>query len=171
MPQKPVKTVFDADTGEKAGDIYEGDRIVRGQSLDYLQSTMEILPGEPFIKMYARPLSFLAESMSGPEMNLIYMLLPHLGYESGMLQHSNGQPITREYISGLTGQSERTIDRLLQGLRDKQIIGRNVVGRDVQYFANPYLFQRGRRINKTLHDMFKKSRWAKIHDFKGAEAE
>jgi len=156
----------DPRTGEKTGEIRTGDKIVRARTKEYFGATVEILPDEAYIKTFTKPLTQLAETLTGPETSLVYYLVQYLSYESGMLKHRNGQPLDRAYISDETGQSERTVDRLLQGLKEKHVMGRNVVGREVQYFLNPWLFMRGKRINRTLHDMFKNSRWAKVYELK-----
>ncbi|MHB8916546.1 MAG: hypothetical protein ACYC4H_00850 [Desulfocucumaceae bacterium] len=158
--------ICDPETGEKKGELRTGDRIVRARTKEYMGDTVEILPDEAYIKTFTKPLTQLAETLTGPETSLVYYLVQYLSYESGMLKHRNGQPLDRTYISGETGQSERTVDRLLHGLKAKHVVGRNVVGREVQYFLNPWLFMRGKRINKTLHDMFKNSRWAKVYEIK-----
>jgi len=97
---------------------------------------------------------------------MVYFLLPYLSYESGMLKHPNGQPLHRLYIAKETGLSINSVDRILQKLKENQIISRNVTGQSVQYIMNPWLFMRGKRINKTLYEMFKNTRWAKVYDLR-----
>ena len=164
--KKPDRFVCDYETGADAGELYPGDRIVRKQSADYLQRTVELMRDEPYTKVYNRPMFSLAKSLTGSEMQMVYFLLPFLSFESGMLKTRNGQPLTRKLISDKTGLSINTVDRLLQGLKEKQVIGKHVVGREVQYFMNPYLFMRGKRINKTLQDMFRNTDWAKEYEKK-----
>jgi hypothetical protein len=164
--RKVASVMFSPETGEKVGEIYEGDRIFRKQSDEYLKNTIELLPNEPYTKTYHRVMFAVSQGLTGAELQMAYSLLPFLSYESGMLKHFNGQPVTRQYIADYTGLSVKTVDRLLQGLKEKQVIGRNVVGREVQYFMNPWIFMRGKRVNRTLHDMFKNSRWAKVYEIK-----
>lgn len=144
-------------------DLFQGDAVLRAESRKYLKKTVEI-EESPFIKTYTKPLTQLARSLSGAEMNMVYYLLPYISYESGALKHPNGKLLNRAYIALEMGQSERTVDRILQGLKSKKVISHNYVGKDVQYFVNPWLFMKGQRINKTLYEMFQNSEWAKIHD-------
>jgi hypothetical protein len=155
--------LVDPNTGERLGELNHGDAIKRKSTSDFLSSTLEILHDEPYIKTYVKPMFELSKTLSGSEMQMIHFLTAYISYESGMLKHGNGKPVTRGYIADATGMSIKSVDRILHNLRDHQVLGRNVVGREVQYFANPYLFMRGRRINKTLHDMFKNSRWARLY--------
>lgn len=169
--RKVAQVIFSPVTGEKTGEIYQGDRIYRKKSDDYLKNTVEILANEPYTKAYHKVMFAVSNGLTGTELQMVYTLLPFLSYESGMLKHgNNGQPLTRSYISVYTGLSLKTVDRIMAGLKEKQVIGRNVVGREVQYFMNPWLFMRGKRINKTLHDMFKNSHWAKVYDTKRGDS-
>lgn len=165
MPTK-TKYIIDPETGEKIDELRPGDRLLRGKTAEYLADTVELLPNSIYIKAFIRPMAVLADALTGAEMNLVYYCLQFLSYESGMLKNKNGQPLARTNISKTMDLSIQSIDRLLQGLKEKQVMGRNVVGREVQYFMNPWLFMRGKRINKTLYDMFKNSRWAKVHEIK-----
>lgn len=168
--RKVAHVMFSPETGEKTGEIYQGDRILRKKSEEYLKETEEILPDdEPYTKTYHRAMFAVANSLTGKELQMIYCLVPFLSYESGMLRHPNGKPLNRAYIADYTGLNVKTVDRLLQGLKEKQVIGRNVVGREVQYFLNPWLFMRGKRVNKTLKAMFQNSRWAKVYEMKRGE--
>lgn len=164
--RKVTRVMLSPETREEIGVMREGDRILRKETDDYLRSTQEILPDEPYIKTFNRIMFAVSNGLTGAELQMAYAIAPFLSYESGMLKHKNGQPLTRHYIAEYTGLSIQTVDRILQGLKEKQVIGRNVVGREVQYFMNPWIFMRGKRVNNTLHDMFKNSRWAKLYSTK-----
>lgn len=159
--------ICDGETGEKVGTINPGDKIVRAKTQEYLNDTVEILPNAAYIKTYMRPVSMLAESLTGPETFMVYYLLQYLSYESGILMHENGRMLTRSHVADEMGQSERQIDRTLDGLREKEVLKKVLgAGRQVCFIVNPWLFMRGKRINRTLHDMFKNSRWAKVYELK-----
>lgn len=160
---KVVRVCFDPVTGAQSGEIFEGDRILRKETDEFLKETVEILPEEPYIKAYKRSLFDLAKFLSGTEVQFLHYLLQFLSFESGALKLDTGVFLVRSRMSDETGLSLKTIDRLLKRLKEQQIIGRNSVGREVQYFMNPWLFMRGKRINKTLYEMFKNSRWAKMY--------
>jgi methenyltetrahydromethanopterin cyclohydrolase len=163
---KPVLDIVVRETGEIISSLNEGDRILRKQSIEHLQNRVEILGEEQFIKTYTKPLTRLARSLSGAEMNMIYYMMQYISYDSGALKHQNGQLLTRKHMAEEMGLSERTVDRLLHGLKSKKVISHNYIGKEVQYFVNPWLFMRGKRINKTLYEMFRNSDWAKVYDLK-----
>lgn len=167
--RKAIKALYDIETGERAGEMYEGDRLVRGKSIDYLKNTVE-MPEYDYVKMYLIPIAQLSGSLTGPECALTMFLVSFLSYDSGITMHSNGRIVTRQYIAQEMGYSERQVDRLLDGLKEKEIV-KKVLGarREISIIMNPWLFMRGKRINKTLYYMFKNSRWAKVYEMKRGE--
>jgi hypothetical protein len=54
-----------------------------------------------------------------------------------------------------------TVDKLLDSLNKKQVIGKHKTGRTVCFTVNPFIFMKGNRVNKTLAKFFENSRWAK----------
>jgi predicted HTH transcriptional regulator len=165
--ERPVLDLVVRETGEIAGSLNEGDRIIRKKSAEYLGSTVEILPDATYVKVFLKPLSQLAEISTGPEMLMVCYLLQYLSFESGILMHSNGRIVTRSHIAQEMQQSERQVDRTLDKLREKQVL-KKVIGakREVSIIMNPWLFMRGKRINRTLYEMFRNSDWAKVYDLK-----
>ena len=153
-------------TGEIVGELYEGDRIHRAKSDEYLKSTVELNKDEPYAKAYLRPMFDLAKALSGAELQMVYFLLPYLSYESGILMHHNGKALNRAYISDMSGLSLKTIDKILQKLDAKEVIGKHSSGRMVVFTMNPWLFMKGKRINKTLFESYKNSRWAKVKEIR-----
>jgi DNA-binding transcriptional ArsR family regulator len=165
--EKPVLDLVVRETGEITGSLNEGDRIIRKKSAEYLKSTIEILPDATYVKVFLKPLSLLAEISTGPEMLMIFYLLQYLSYDSGILMHSNGKILTRSFIADAMGLSERQVDRTLDKLKEHEVL-KKVLGarREATIIMNPWLFMRGKRINKTLYEMFRNSRWAKVYDLK-----
>ena len=153
-------------TGEVVGQLNEGDRIYRSKSDDYLKSTVELNRGEPYAKLYIRPMFELAKALSGSEMQMVYYLLSYLSYDSGIVMQNNGKPLSRQIIAQEINLAVKTVDKILRSLHQKQVIGKHNNGREVHFTMNPWLFMRGKRINKTLYELFKNSRWAKVYSIK-----
>lgn len=150
--------------GEFAGNMYQGDKLVRKKTTDYLKDTVEIMKENDFVKGYTKSLLYLGKRLSTSEMNMVFYFLQYISYESGALKHPNGKLLTRSFIASDLKLSERSVDRALQGLKTKKVISHNYIGKEVQYFVNPWIFMKGKRINKTLYDMFKNSEWAKLNN-------
>ena len=162
MLKDEVKVLtVDPKTNKPIGALYEGDKVVRKQTTDYLQDTVVMLPDEPFVKVHTRILTDLAKTLSGTEMTVLIYLLQFISYESGVLKHSNGKLLTKSFIMSDMDIPKSTTNKVLKSLADKLIIRATSNGKDIEYIANPYLFMRGKRINKTLYDLFKDSTWAR----------
>ena len=155
--------VINTDTGEVKSDIFPGDRIVRKKSLDYLSSTVEINKDEPFVKVYTRTMFKVSQSLTGTESQFINYLIQYISYTSYVLALEDGRILKRDDMATETGLKERQVDRILTALLSKQILAKARTGGDLQFYANPYVFGKGKRVNSTIAKMFSNTRWAKMY--------
>lgn len=147
--------------GEIVDEINEGDRIVRQSSVESFTNTIEINMNQDFVKVYTARLLDVANELNGAESAMMMILIGFIQYNTGILTHRNGKPVTRECITRLVEKDIVTVDKLLDGLNKKQIIGKHKTGRTVCFTVNPFIFMKGNRVNKTLAKFFENSRWAK----------
>lgn len=112
-------------------------------------------PDERFVKVFPDEIAKAATNLSGTETIIMLLLMRHISYESGMLTKGGGYPLAQNDIVTLTGYNKKTVIYAMDKLVKKKMFARNKVGNLYQYFANPYIFFRGKYINKTLIDMFK----------------
>lgn len=158
------RRLVDTTTGDYR-DIDEGDsvRITSQKSIEYLKDTVEINKNEPFIKVYSKTLFEMSRSLSGTESQFINYLIHYIRYTSGVLAHSKDVKLTRQDMADETGLSLRSIDRMLDSLIAKQVIGKHKTGNDIYFTVNPFIFMKGDRVNETLYTFFKGTRWNKSH--------
>jgi hypothetical protein len=161
--------VIDVKTGKPTHDINEGDtlRIIKGdqkfkKKIDEPQ--VSVNDAEPFIKVFTKPLFELSKSLSGTESQFLNYLIQYIRFGSGIIAYGNGKPLTRANMARDTGLSKKTIDRLLNSLVDKEILGKHKTGRSVALTVNPFIFMRGQKVNQTLYEFFLNSKWAKIYE-------
>ena len=118
-------------------------------------------PEKKFVKVFPDELANVittldeGKKLSGAELGIIVLLMGSISYNSGMLTKGGGNPINHNDIEKMTGFTKLTIIKSMDKLVKKKVFARNKVGNRYQYFANPYIFFRGRFINATLVDMFK----------------
>lgn len=115
-------------------------------------------PEDEFIKIFPDELNKIAFNLTGAETLTLIRLLGFIDYESGMLKKPDKSPLITTDIIKITGFSKVTVIDIMENMVLKRIYSRNKVGRTYQYFANPYIFFKGKYINKTLIDMFKEYR-------------
>lgn len=118
-------------------------------------------PENEFIKIFPDELNRIAFNLTGAETLTLIRLLGYIDFESGMLKKPDKTPLINTDIIKITGFSKVTVIDIMENLVLKRIFSRNKVGRTYQYFANPYIFFKGKYINKTLIDMFKDYRKTK----------
>lgn len=159
--------IINKETGEIEDEIYEGDRIRRASQDRYyknLEDVIELNKDKTFIKMYNDTISVLGqEDMSLAEYKVCFTLLKYINYGSGILRYeNNGRELNLTDIVRITRLSRTTVSRALKGLIEKKIYGVHKTGKENCYTVNPFIFMKGRYVNKTLYDFYKKSKWAKI---------
>lgn len=161
--------IMDVETGEIIGELNEGDRIIRGKSTLKLQTTIGVNSDTEFIKLYKNSIKMLANEcdLTKEEYRLCLNLLDYIRYESGVVAYENGKLLTRDDMQRLFNIKERTLDRAIDGLTENKIIAKVKCGKEINFLVNPYIFMRGTRINKTLYDIFKKSKWCIKGMFEG----
>jgi len=112
-------------------------------------------PEDAFVKVFPEELARVATKLSGTETIITMMLMAYISYDSGMLTKGGGYPLTHDDIQRITGYLKKAVIVNMDKLVKKKVFSRNRVGHAYQYFANPYIFFRGKYINNTLVDMFK----------------
>ena len=156
--KEPVATV----------EVFEGDRIVRAEQIEFLQEHEIWKPKENFVKVYDSGIDSILDNisdkdackLSGMDCKLLLKLIRYISYESGMLtktgKNDSRYALKNEDIVKMTGIRAQTISSCMGHLVELSILSKNKYGAQYQYYANPYIFFRGKRINKMLKDMFKK---------------
>jgi hypothetical protein len=148
------KVVVDRSTGEIVDCIKKGDYIRRKETTDYLNETVLINEHRQFTKLFL-DIRYIAKDLRGASLAVAIVLQSYIRYTSNIVSYSNGKPIMNEDIIEITNYSKPTITKCMDELVSNKVFARVMVGHYYQYYANPYIFCRGQRVNKTLVDMFK----------------
>jgi len=94
----------------------------------------------------------------------IYAVMSNrLGFETGLIENNNFDPITAIDISKITGISKSMVFKTLKVLIGKGIIAKIMNGRDTRFYMNPYITCRGAWIPKYLEDLFIDTKWYEIY--------
>jgi len=161
-----IRLVVNNDTGEVETTLGKDDKISRKNTTEYLKRTTDISDAE-FVKLYLCAADMLsrADDLTIGSMRVCLRLLQYIRYDTGLISWNNGEPIHQENIIHICNSlSERTVKRALECLVVNDIFA--VIRRDgyVSYAVNPYVFMKGKRVNKTLEKMFHNSKWARLHE-------
>jgi hypothetical protein len=155
--------LIDTSTGEVIRELQEGDRIVTKKQQDFLNNTMPLNEDENFIKLMSKILEDLArEKLTSAEWQVVIVCLKHLSYYSGAIKfENNGNFVTPQDIAKESKLSKRSVQYCIEHLVNIKIFHKGKTGEEFQLFANPFIFMKGNKVNKTLYDMFKTSKWNK----------
>lgn len=148
------KAIVDRNTGEIVDYLKEGDSIRRKETTEYLNSTVSLDNKKPFVKTFPEIRNF-AKGIGATSLAISLVLQTYVSYTSNLVSYDNGKPIMNEDIMEIMGYSNPTITKCMNELVLNKVFARVTVGHYYQYYANPYIFCKGNRINKTLEDMFK----------------
>lgn len=106
--------------------------------------------------MFTEFLPKVALKLSGGAAIVAIALSQFITYGSNLLcNRVSNSPLNNDDIMSVTGYSKSTVIRLMDELVKAKVFARTKVGVSYQYYANPYIFSKGSRINKTLEAMFK----------------
>lgn len=159
-PSATMRIVIDSDTGEILTALESGDRIVRANSVKHMNDTMKIPREERFTKMYIESVNILNNSkLSAADYHILLYLASHLKFQSNVAKYDNGRLITRASLTNDIKLSEETIKRSIRFLIKEGILCEidSKVGK--VFVMNPFIFNVGDVISKTVYDMFKATKW------------
>lgn len=133
--------------------LKNGDRVVRGGSIEYLLGTITVRFNK-FIKV--NDLACLELEDYG---NYIFLLFQYVGFGDGILSFSNGRRLRPKFLYGLLGKKRRKGSSVVKELLDLDVLHKHKDGRTYYFTFNPYVAVKGNRITKELHEEFKNSRY------------
>jgi hypothetical protein len=148
--------------GEVIDTIGNNDKILRGTSIDFLKELEGVPKDEHFTKLYHKVTPMLIESDLSAGCLIIFLYLAtNLRYKSNVAKYGNGKLITRENIKNDLKLSISTLKRSIYKLIREGLIAevRTIEGK--VFIVNPYVVMVGDKINKTVFDLFRRSKWAR----------
>jgi len=156
------RVIIDTDTAEILGSLDDGDRILKNSSIEYLKENISIPKAEHFAKMYKDSVQLLTQcKLSGAEYSIMLYLASNLRYKSNAVQYENGKLITRQALAKDMGLNDETVKRSIRTLIKEGILIEVSSTSGNVFVMNPYIFNVGETINRTIHDLFKSTRWSR----------
>ena len=161
------RAVIDMETGEYLTQLQPGDRIIKKQILDRIADQAPVdkqyICPDNWGKAYDNATNKLARlNLSASEYKAILLMLPLVRLGSGLVAYGNYKPVSADWIADQLQISEASTYRVLARLQSLRIISKSISGNEVLYFFNPYIYMRGRYINKSLYEIFRRSQWAEF---------
>ncbi len=151
------EAVYVLKEGESVALLERGDRILRRDSIfnpDKLCS----------VKMRFAKINPSAPREWGMKYPLFLILLDYVQYQTGKLVYRNGVAINRRNLAKACGVSNSTVDRQLKGLIEEDIVKPVKDGRDTIFYINPYVVHVGKKVQASLIELFKDSRYKDTYE-------
>lgn len=155
------RAIVDLGSGVIERVLEPGSRVLSAKSVEKLATTEVINKSSGYIKVYDESLQLMLKMLNAPDIRIALALTPYIRYETGLVAYRNGEHIPLVHLPSLLEISERSLHRSVESLVVERVFAKVRVGREIKLYANPYIFMRGVRANKTLVSMFNKSRYAK----------
>ena len=135
--------------------ISSGDRVIRRGSIEYLENSVAIK--FHFIKLNDKACEDLYEYG-----NYLMTLFKYVEFGTGMLKYSNGKLIRPKRLASVLRRKRRSGTSIINKLIELDILHKHKDGKTFYYTMNPYFCLKGRRVNKSLYEEFKNTRYRDI---------
>lgn len=149
----PTHAVVSLETGEIIRELPDKFKIYSGGQVDYLNEQVVLNVNREFTKVYS-DFARVAEYLTGASVVIMCRLSDFIVFNSNLIAFDNGSPLNHANICDITGYSELTVKKSMAELVEHKVLARCKVGKTYRYFANPFVFCRGTKFNKTLVAMF-----------------
>ena len=157
-----ARVVIDTETGQIVNELRNGDRIVHATSIEAFREFESAPKGETFTKLYHRVIPLIVDcGLSASELILFMHLAVNLRYLSNVAKYPNGRLITRDNLQNDLKISESTVKRSIYRLIKLGLIAEASTVEGKVFIVNPFVVTVGDKINKTVYDLFRKSKWAR----------
>lgn len=80
MSQKPTGLIVNPDTGDVTGEVYEGDRVIRKASVEYLNNT-QVWKLDSFFMGHVAEIKNWTQELTMHEKAFLFSIVPYIGYE------------------------------------------------------------------------------------------
>ena len=156
------RVIIDTESGEVLQKLNQGDRVLRKESSEYLSGLETIPKHETFSKLYHAIFPALLESnLTASEFIIFMHLATNLRYKSNVAKYSNGKLITRDNIRRDLQISEPTVKRAIRGLITHGLLVEVSCKEGKVFVVNPYVVMVGDKVNKSMFDLFRSTKWAR----------
>jgi len=154
--------------GEIIGTIGPGDKIVRAEQSEYCrQYDTNFGNGESFVKVFDSYHKELNKKLTPGERGFLWSITPYISYKDGILK-DNGRILTISMLAEILGVTHEAVRKVVVSLVAKGVLGEHKTGSISNpkvitkcITANPFIFCRGKDINKTIIGLFENSGWNK----------
>lgn len=158
-----------SDDGVILHDIYEGDRYISKEQTEYIQNNyLNFKKGAAFTKVLIDADLLLFKKLTIREYAIASILKSFIDYQDGYLKY-NKKIVDIKTLSEILEENYDTFRKTITSLEKKGVLSKQEIQSDtyanktkICIVLNPYIFFRGKDVNKWIADLFKNTEWAKL---------
>ena len=113
------------------------------------------IPIKTYFRGNVEEIKLIMKELEPYEKVFLFSIAPYVGFEDCCLKSANNVELNFEKLMEISGMSKGKLSAVLQSLMKKDIVYKGNNSKNIQYFVNPWLFNKGNRLNKVLKTMFK----------------
>lgn len=128
--------------------------------------------GARFVKFYDGVLDVLIEKLSKSELQFMMKIVKLVSYDDSILRtggHGNGKILNLHDIATITDETYKNCSKLMNALLKHGVVGKHETGCVGKpnivvkcYTFNPYILNRGVKLDKTIESLFTKTGWREL---------
>ena len=150
------------ETGEKIdGDMYRKKPSNKPASVE--------LKGMIFMKLSIEGARKMLERLTPTEITMAIGLIPYVSYFDCCIRvGGKGEVMSAQDIAKELGMDDAKVYRLIKSLEEKGVMGHHATGSILSgyegkirkvYTVNPFIYCRGKKVNRSVYDFYLKSGW------------
>ena len=118
------------------------------------EETLDKIPMEVFCMCNVKELKKVLTDLTITEKGLVLSIAPYISFKDCCIEYTNGRYMNTKQMADISGISEKTAQEIIKSLINKNILNKRKEGRKVRYYANPWLFCRRGKVDKSLRSLF-----------------
>ena len=116
--------------------------------------TLDKIYMKVFFMGNVKELEEVLKDLTITEKGLMLSIAPYISFNDCCIEYTNGRHMNVKQVADISGISEKTAQETIKSLIDKNILNKQKEGRNVRYYANPWLFCRRGKVDKSLRSLF-----------------
>lgn len=158
MYERLQGNIVDLDTGEKIEDAFRKTR----------EDTVA-LKGVTFTKLSIVGARKMLEVLTPTEITMVIGLAPYVSYVDCCIRAGGrGEVMSAQDIAKALEMDDAKVYRLIKSLEEKGVMGHHATGSILNgyegkvrkvYTVNPYIYCRGKKVNRAVYDFYENSGW------------
>lgn len=154
--------ICDMETGEKIEEpVFRKKKVEKKPPVEIKE--------DAFMKLSISGAQRMVEVLTPTEITMVIGLVPYVSYEDCCLrENGRGEVMSAQDIARALEMDDAKVYRLIKSLEEKGVMGHHITGSILDgykgrvrkvYTVNPFIYCRGKRVNRAVYDFYLKSGW------------